>query len=175
MKNRNNIAYIDGANLHKGIKSQGWILDYKRFRVWLSDKFSIKKAYIFIGLIPQNIDLYNELQTAGFELIFKETVHLKDGNLKGNCDADLVLKTVCDFYENEFDKCVIVSSDGDYSCLVRFLLEKNKFLSLLSPADKNKCSILLKRTGASIVYLKSVKNKIETAQNEKAPDKDGTL
>lgn len=34
----NNFAYIDGANLHKGIKELGWIVDYKRFRKYLYEK-----------------------------------------------------------------------------------------------------------------------------------------
>jgi len=57
----NNFAYIDGANLHKGIKTLGWELDYKRFRIWLSEKYSIKIAYLFIGLVPKHKDLYKYL------------------------------------------------------------------------------------------------------------------
>ena len=44
----NNFAYIDGANLHKGILELGWRLDYQRFRVYLRDKYAISKAYIFL-------------------------------------------------------------------------------------------------------------------------------
>ena len=29
-KIQGNVAYIDGANLHKGAESLGWKLDYKR-------------------------------------------------------------------------------------------------------------------------------------------------
>ena len=32
-----NIAYIDAANLHKGVISLGWEMDYRRFRVWLRE------------------------------------------------------------------------------------------------------------------------------------------
>lgn len=32
-KKQSNYAYIDGANLHKGIKDLGWQLDHKRFRI----------------------------------------------------------------------------------------------------------------------------------------------
>ena len=28
-----NYAYIDGANLYKGVENLGWQLDYKRFRI----------------------------------------------------------------------------------------------------------------------------------------------
>ena len=168
-----NYAYIDGANLHKGINDLGWVLDYSRFRVWLKEKYFVEKAYIFIGLIPKRKDLYNFLQEAGFTLIFKEVTYDKQGNVKGNCDADLVLAAVRDAYENNFNKMILVSCDGDYAGLVRFLLEKNKFKIILSPNNKNKLSILLKRTNAPIAYLDNQKLML-SAKKEKAPDADET-
>lgn len=154
----NNYAYIDGANLHKGVENLGWRLDYKRFRVWLKDKYGVSQAYLFIGLIPKNKDLYTKLQEAGFTLVFKEVVYDSEGRVKGNCDADLVLKATRDAYENTFSKAILVSSDGDYSGLVKFLQEKDKFLSIISPAVAKKCSILLKRTAAKIAYLNDQKS-----------------
>lgn len=128
-------------------------MDYKRFRVWLKEKYGAEHAYIFLGLVPKYKDLYTYLSDCGFSLIFKEVVYGSDGKAKGNCDADLVLRAVVDTYEKKFDKAVIVSSDGDYAGLVKFLIEKQKIESLISPSDSNKCSILLKRTGAKIAYL----------------------
>lgn len=84
----NNYAYIDGANLHKGINSLGWQLDYARFRVWLTEKYKVEKAYLFIGLIPSYKDLYKYLQESGFILVYKEVVYDDSGKPKGNCDAD---------------------------------------------------------------------------------------
>ncbi|OGZ03590.1 MAG: hypothetical protein A2430_00135 [Candidatus Liptonbacteria bacterium RIFOXYC1_FULL_36_8] len=153
----NNFAYIDGANLHKGIESLGWNLDYKKFRVWLSEKYSVKVAYLFIGLMPKNKELYKYLQESGFTLVFKEVIYDGGGKPKGNCDADLVLQTTRDAYENKFNKAVIVSSDGDYAGLVNFLINKEKILTVLSPSNEKKCSILLKRTGVKISYLKDQK------------------
>ncbi len=154
---QNNFAYIDGANLHKGVKSLKWKLDYKKFRIWLKDKYNITYAYIFIGLIPSNKNLYTYLQNAGFILIFKETTYGGDGKVKGNCDADLVLNTVSDFYEKRFDKAVIVSSDGDYASLVGFLKNKNAFEILISSHDQ--CSFLLRKLNIKIVYIDTQKNK----------------
>jgi len=170
----NNYAYIDGANLHKGIHSLGWILDYARFRVWLKDKYKVEKAYIFIGLIPSYKDLYKYLQESGFILVYKEVIYDNVGKPKGNCDADLVLQIVCDSYENKFDEAVLVSSDGDYASLVNFLKSKQKIKIILSPANKNKCSVLLKRTNTAISYLSEQQSILEI-QKEKAPDRDGTL
>jgi len=96
-----------------------------------------------------------------------------NGKPKGNCDADLVLQATCDAYENKFDKVVLVSSDGDYAGLVRFLKGRGKIKTILSPHFTNLCSVLLKRTGAPIAYL-SDQRSILQIQKEKAPDGDGT-
>lgn len=172
IKKEKNFAYIDGANLHRGISGFGWQLDYARFRVWLSEKYSVSRAYIFIGLIPKYKELYTYLQEAGFTLVFKEVVYDGDGKPKGNCDADLVLQTACDAYEEKFDKAIIVSSDGDYAGLIKFLKERKKIKTILSPHDKNLCSILLKRTDTPIAYLNNQKSILQL--KEKAPDADGT-
>ncbi|MDP2909667.1 MAG: NYN domain-containing protein [bacterium] len=160
---KENFAYIDGANLHKGIKGLGWILDYARFRVWLSEKYGVKNAYIFIGLIPKYKDLYTYLQGCGFILVFKEVVYDGDGKAKGNCDADLVLRAVVDYYEKQFKKAVIVTSDGDYAGLVNFFKEKSALLSVVSP--NNKCSFLLRKLNIPLVYLNGQQNRL----NKKSP------
>lgn len=169
----NNFAYIDGANLDKAIKELGWSLDYKRLRVWLSEKYNVKRAYIFIGLISKYKNLYTYLQELGFTLIFKEVVYDGTGKPKGNCDADLVLRAVRDTYENNFDKAIIITSDGDYASLIKFIQEKGVLLVVLSPSICKKCSILLKRTGVKISYINDQRSILEI-QNEKAPNADET-
>jgi uncharacterized LabA/DUF88 family protein len=156
----NTIAYVDGANLHKGVESSGWKLDYRRFRSWIRQKFSVTDAHLFIGLMPKHAALYTSLQNAGYKLVFKEVIYDGDGNAKGNCDADLVLQAARDFYEKGITSVVLVSSDGDYTPLVKFWLEKGVRCTIVSPASIRKCSILLKKTGAPIVYLEEVKHKL---------------
>ncbi len=170
---RNNIAYIDGANLHKGISALGWRLDYRRFRVWLSDKYHVQTAYLFIGLIPRYKDLYAYLQKCGFTLIFKEVVYDGSGKAKGNCDSDLVLQAMQDVYESAFDQALLVTSDGDYASLVKFLLKREKMNAVLSPSTSKKCSILLKQTNVRIAYMQDQRTLLQ-AKKEKAPGGDGT-
>lgn len=158
-KQENNYAYIDGANLYRGIESLGWCLDYKRFRMWLSEKYGVSRAYIFLGLVPKQNDLYTFLRETGFTLVFKETTYDGEGKVKGNCDADLVLKATVDYFEKKFDQAVLVSSDGDYSCLVKFLKEKGVFFSVISPS--NKCSFLLRKLNIKILYLDTQKSNLK--------------
>ena len=155
----NNFAYIDGANLHKGVADLGWKLDYQRFRILLKEKYHVTRAYIFLGLVPKHKDLYTNLQEAGFTLVFKETTYNDDGKIKGNCDADLVLKATVDYFEKNYDKAVLVSSDGDYACLVKFLKERDAFFSIVSPG--NKCSFLLRKLNTQLVYLNTQRERLK--------------
>lgn len=52
-KLQNNYAFIDSQNPNLSIRKQGWALDFQRFRIYLKDKYSINKASIFIGYVPQ--------------------------------------------------------------------------------------------------------------------------
>ena len=158
--NQKTTAYIDGANLHKGVESLGWKLNNHKFRRWLEQKFSVAEAFIFIGLIPKNASLYTSLQKAGFTLVFKEVVYDSDGKAKGNCDVDLTLQAAKDVYERQVRSVLLVASDGDYAPLVRFWKEKNIQCAIVSPARIEKCSILLKRTGVPIICLGEVKHKL---------------
>ena len=153
-------AYIDGANLHRGVKSSSWTLDYRKFRSWIRQKFNVGEAHLFIGLMPKHASLYTSLQSAGYTLVFKEVVYDGAGNAKGNCDADLVLMAARDHYERGVSSVLLVSSDGDYTPLVKFWMDKGVPCTIISPAPIKKCSILLKKTGAPIVYLEDVKHKL---------------
>lgn len=156
----NNFAYIDGANLHKGVRELGWKLDYQRFRSWVRQKFNITDVRLFLGLITKHAHLYTALQKSGYKLFFKEVVYDGDGKAKGNCDADLVLQATRDYFEQNTSLAILVSSDGDYASLVKFWLEKKVRCCIVSPAPTSKCSVLLKRTGAPIVYLADVRYKV---------------
>jgi len=154
------IAYIDGANLHKGVESSSWKLDYRKFRSWIRQKFGVTDAYLFIGLMPRHANLYTALQNIGYKLVFKEVIYDGEGRAKGNCDADLVLQSARDYFEQGITSVVLVSSDGDYAPLIKFWLEKKVQCTIISPAPTNKCSVLLKRIGVPIVYLQEVKHKL---------------
>ncbi len=156
-----NIAYIDGANLDKSLKHLlDWKLDYKKFRVWLRDKYKVEQAYIFIGYISKYESRYEYLRRSGFNLIFKEVTY-ENGSPKGNCDADLIVQGCVDLFEGDLHKAVLVTSDGDFVPLIKVLLTKGSVETILSPAKSHKCSVLIKRTGVRIAYIHDQRTKIE--------------
>ena len=154
----NNFAFIDSNNLNLGIKEIGWRLDFKKFRIYLAEKYAVKKAYLFIGYLPENQELYRSLQEFGYVLIFKPVMRNKDGEPKGNVDAELVLQAMIDW--GKYEKAVIVSSDGDFYCLVNYLYEKEKLKRVISPNYK-RCSALLKKAAREkIDFLDYQRNKL---------------
>lgn len=155
---KKNYAFIDSQNLNLGIESLGWKLDYRKFRIYLRDKYRVEKAYLFIGYIQANQDLYSSLQTMGYVLVFKPTLPDKEGNIKGNIDADLVLQTMVDY--KKYDKAVIITSDGDFYSLVKYLYNNKKLEQVISPYIKT-CSTLLKKTAREkIVFMQNLRKKL---------------
>ncbi len=161
-----NYAFIDSQNLNLAIRAQGWKLDFRRFRVHIQDKYHVQKAYLFIGYINGNQSLYTMLQDAGFTCIFKPTLQYKDGTTKGNCDAELVLWSMIDF--KEYEKAVIVSGDGDFNCLVDYLLKEKKLECVLIP-DQHRFSGLLKfkKFRPYLRYMNDLRERLST--KERAP------
>ena len=162
----NNYAFIDTQNVHLGIKSLGWDLDWVKFRVYLKDKYAVNTAYLFIGFIQSNQDLYSSLQKAGYILIFKPIILDKEGKAKGNCDADLVLYTILE--KDNYDKAIIVTSDGDFYFLIRYLYENKKLAMVLSPYSKTCSKLLKKEAKENINYMENLYNKIGSKRKHNA-------
>ena len=143
--------YIDGNNLYRSAKELDFEIDYKKFRGWLRQKYNPDKVYLFIGLVPERVKFYEHLQSCGYVLVFKQTVSIGE-KIKGNCDAELVLKATSDFYEKSFSSCILITGDGDFGCLVEFLKEKKSMNQIIAP-DKKKCSFLLRNKNIEITFL----------------------
>ena len=153
-----NYAFIDSQNLNLSIRDQGWRVDFKRFRKYLEDKYRIKKAFIFIGYIPTNQSLYTSLQEYGYILIFKPTLSLPGGKVKGNIDAELVLHAMIE-YAN-YDKAAIVTGDGDFHCLIEYLKKQGKLERLIIP-NRYKFSSLLRKFAKDMVFMSDLRVKLE--------------
>lgn len=156
-KQENNYAFIDSQNLYRGLASLGWKLNFARFRKYLADKYKVTKAFYFIGYVPTNVDLYTILQEAGFILVFKPTLEI-GGKIKGNVDAELVLQAMLEF--NKYDKAVIVSGDGDFHCLVKYLHGMEKLKKILVPNDR-KYSSLYRDFTPYIAGINKLRGKLE--------------
>lgn len=150
-------AFIDSQNLNLGVRSQGWQLDWRKFRQYLRNKYRVTSAFLFIGYKVGNEALYTQMQQAGYIVILKPTLELPDGSVKGNVDAELVLHAMIE-YKN-YRKAIIVSGDGDFYCLVEYLANKNKLLCVLAP--NKRYSSLLRKYNNYIVRVDLLRHSLE--------------
>ncbi|MBP6974764.1 MAG: NYN domain-containing protein [Candidatus Pacebacteria bacterium] len=182
----NNIAFVDAQNLYfgttkcgdcaKSLKKEiqeiklndcvcgnGWAINLAKFRIYLKDNYSVSEAYYFLGYLhDENSELYKDIQKAGFIVAFKEHHKLSKSKKKGNVDTDIVFEVMKNLVDNQdFDKIILVSGDGDYKKLVQYLLAKDKFKKILFP-NKKYASSLYKELGSEFFdYLENLKTYIQ--------------
>lgn len=90
------------------------------------------------------------MRHCGFEVIFRPTLQYKDQCTKGNCDAELVMQVMIEL--KSFHQAIIISGDGDFYSLYRYLIKINKLKGLLIPNQK-KYSALLREFRPFITYM----------------------
>ena len=168
-----NQAFIDGQNLHFSTAKveQPWKIDLRRFRVYLERKYSVDKAYYFIGYYMEEFsEMYSKIQEAGFIIVFRKHETNMKSTKKGNVDTDIVFTTMRKIADNEdFGKVILVSGDGDYFKMVQYLVEKDKFGRLLAPNEKYRSSLYKTLEPKYYAFLNrpDVKQKIELQPRKK--------
>jgi uncharacterized LabA/DUF88 family protein len=162
----NNLAFIDGQNLYMGTTTgdNPWKVDLSKFKIYLEKKYHVKEAYYFLGYVQDtNQELYEEIQKAGFILVFRQHNPAMIGKKKGNVDSDIIFQVMKRLCKNaDFEKIVLVSGDGDYKILVDFLIEEKRFKKVLFPNRKFASSLYNQIGSEYFDYLESkdVKDKI---------------
>jgi uncharacterized LabA/DUF88 family protein len=163
-----NYAFIDSQNLNLGIQRAGWKMDWKKFRAYLKEHYDVERAYMFIGYLPENEDLYTQMHEAGYLVALKPTLEMfsspeddkKDDKekipTKGNVDAELVMYAMKEL--PNYKKAIIVSGDGDFYSLIEYLGDRQKLLCVMTPNWRY--STLLKPFERYIVRLDTLKSQL---------------
>lgn len=159
-KHENNFAFIDSQNLNLSIRNLGWQLDFEKFRIYLKEKYSVTRAYLFMGYIPTNHRLYARLQDMGYVCIFKPTLQYPGEKIKGNCDAELVLQSMIDF--DYYQHALVVTGDGDFHCLIKYLISQNKLEKLLIPNQQHYSSLLRRFPSEYLAFVSHLYTRLHT-------------
>lgn len=138
-------AFIDSQNLNIGTQKFGWKMNWARFRQFLAERYGVEKAFMFIGYIPENEDLYEKMHEAGYMIVLKPTFDVtkprsegeeskeaEEKPVKGNIDADLVLWAMKEM--PNYHQAIIVSGDGDFFSLIEYLESKGRLSHILTPS-----------------------------------------
>ncbi len=138
-------AFIDSQNLNVSVQKYGWKMNWKKFRKFLTDRYGVDMAYMFIGYVPEHEDIYEKMHDAGYAVVLKptfdmsrprpeETAGKPEKPVKGNVDADMVLWAMKEMAN--YDKAIIVSGDGDFFALVEYLHQQGRLLKILTPTGQ---------------------------------------
>ncbi len=139
-----------------------WEINLTKLRIYLKENYNVSEAYYLLGnLQDKNSDMYNEIQKAGFILVFKEHHNKSISKKKGNVDADLVFEVMKNLIDNpNFNQVILVSGDGDYKKLVSYLIAKKRFKKILFPNKRFASSLYKELGGEAFDYLENLKTYI---------------
>ena len=114
---------------------------------------------MFVGYRPDLAEFYASMQSHGYILIFKDIVELKSGKIKWNVDVDLTLWAVKEM--KNYDYAIIMSADGDFASLEKYLLAENKLLGIMFPTIRKCSGLLPKIAKGKVIEIAPLKKKIE--------------
>ncbi|MCA9348640.1 NYN domain-containing protein [Candidatus Saccharibacteria bacterium] len=171
---KGNFAFIDSQNLNLGVQRIGWKMSWRKLLEYLQAEHGVTKAFLFIGYMQENEDLYKQMHEIGYHVILKPTLDMfeevakkEDKDIKGNCDADLVLEAMKQW--PNYQKAIIISGDGDFYGLIEHLAEKNKLLNVMVPNWQY--SSLLKDFEKYIVRVDKLQNRLQHYDKRKPKTK----
>jgi len=158
MPRHNNYAYIDGTNLHLTYDNLDLRVDYQKLFDYLRAKYGVIIAHYFIGKTPNNKAIYDKLSSYGYNIKLKdpspyvteeevcphcgEVIAPSEQKYKADIDSYLTMQVISDI--NDFDKAILITSDGDFDELVKRLVRQDKLRMVFAPCREG-CSKLLKR------------------------------
>lgn len=165
----NNIALIDGQNLYMGVTEEKWKIDYEKMYIYLKDKYKAKEIYYFLGYSnKENESLYKKLKKSGYIIKWKSKGSKEIySEKKGNVDTNIVFFAMHAMLERkDFNKFILISGDGDYIDLVKYLIKKKKFEKIIFP-NKKRSSHYKKLGDKYTDHLKKIKSDIEYLKKRK--------
>lgn len=172
-----NYAFIDNQNLNLGVQKFGWKMNWRKLHEYLQQEHHVTKAYMFIGYMPEHVELYEQMHELGFLVVLKPTLEMyknpagesgpadvEKKTVKGNIDVELVMYAVKEM--PNYQQAVVVSGDGDFYSLVEYLEQRGKLKALLTP--NRQYSTLLKPYEKYIINMESLKQKLRYIDQPKS-------
>lgn len=146
-------VFIDTQNLVKTFETSGWVVNYNKLYKYLIQDLHVEKVILFFGYNNKNTKLYKELETIGYELVFRPMY-----NGKANVDNDIVLHALDRI--KLYDALILISNDGDFYNFIKYIKEKGKFKNIISPSRKSCSKLLRKIADNKIIYADDILIKI---------------
>lgn len=156
-----NIVYIDAQNAHKATEELWWLLDWKKFYMYLQKKFGPVQVKIFFGYMARYENLYKKIKDDGYEIVFKQVAEKADGSIKGNVDIDITMHVMEDLLLWRLVGAVVVTGDADFNSLISRLRDEGKLLRLIVPNNHKTSRYLRYAAGNNFQHFGQFRHIVE--------------
>lgn len=118
--------FVDMQNILITAKRFERRIDFQKLLDFLVLDRHLVKAVAYVILIPEwdQEPFFEMLRRKGFELRTRTLIRRMDGSAKGNWDTGIVVDAIHLVEENHLDIVLVVSGDGDFIDLLKFLKTK---------------------------------------------------
>ncbi len=142
--NIHNILYFGGAEIHNF--NYDYLADEtvpienleKHLLALLKDKRLNEANIVLIGRHLQRVRFYLKLKQFGYNLFLKpvKMYEQEDGTTKrkANCDVDMAFHLMKE--KDNFDRIIVLSGDGDFLPVLKYLKENKKEVIILARANR---------------------------------------
>jgi uncharacterized LabA/DUF88 family protein len=175
--------FIDASNIHYYLKDEGWKIDWLKFKKHYKDVFLNPCFYYYEGIRSKGVYFdhhpdhklqdFNEakkrkqnyfkfLKQHDYKVKYKPVTRVYDntsGQFKHKCNFDVELTIDAIDNINDYDVFSLVSGDGDFEKLVKYLKGKRKKTIVIAPKDR--LSDNLKKAANTVIYLHNIKDSIK--------------
>ena len=131
------IILIDWANMYAQQRKLGWQIDVKKMYQYLNTYQEIQRIIFFHGTdneSEKSILFLKQCESIGYEIITKPVKYIrnKDGSTFRKCDFDIEISKEMFLGVDTYDHFVLFSGDGDFKCPIEYILEKEKYTTVIS-------------------------------------------
>ena len=182
MEKLRSYIFIDASNIHYYLKDEGWRINWDKFQAHYKNIFQDPCFYYYEGIISKGCYFDNHpghgiqdfidakkrkqryfkyLRQYNYRVRHKPVARIYDnttGRFKHKCNFDVELTIDAIDNLNNFDVFILVSGDGDFEKLVKYLKSKKKRTIVIAP--KNRLSQNLNKAANVVINLKNIKDSI---------------
>ena len=174
MSNGKTVVFVDGQSLFITAKTLGFSIDFKRLLDELKTHGDVirTKYYTLVDDEDENsplIPLTDWLSYNGYSVVIKYVRSYVDPDGRKKMKGNINIEIAVDMMEiaPHVDHVVLISGDGDFSCLLAAVQRQGKKCTVISSVQSSQqmCSASLRKAADQFIELAQLRSKIERENN----------
>ncbi|MBW2035193.1 MAG: NYN domain-containing protein [Deltaproteobacteria bacterium] len=182
MKKLKACVCIDASNIHYYLVKAGWRVDWRKFKLFCEKLYESPMIFYYEGVPSKSqyfdvhsghslrdfieakknkLNYFKFLRSLSFKVRHKPVGRIYDntaGEFKHKCNFDVELTIdVLDGIER-YDVFVLLSGDGDFVKLIKYLKGKKKKTVVIAPSER--LSDNLEEAANQVIYLEDIEEEI---------------